>query len=281
VPSGEGVDAEPAAAVTGAGLETVGVPSAPAGDVGDRTEPVVGAIDPAVQARADEIIAEGADQGATIPMDVALRQAETEIAETVEPTVLDATQRLEDRDDADLAIGILEDEQRRANLLIGKEETKNLQDALELAKIAIQEGDSKRTFFDEDVQDANNFVDAINNVYAGLEQGTLPYAENTFKGLLADAKNLKETFTQRIADRDKFEAERAKQPASAKFEYEERPDLKVVSGGKAPAQPTTPAPTPAEKSQPSLSLTSSASLGLTDLMRQEDPKLQEIGRAHV
>jgi len=36
----------------------------------------------------------------------------------------------------------------------------------------------------------------------------------------------------------------------------------------------TPAPTPAEKPQPSLSLTPSASIGLTDLMRQEDPKLQ-------
>jgi hypothetical protein len=187
----------------------------------------------------------------------------------VAPTVLDATQRLEDRDDADLAIGILEDEQRRANLLIGEEKTKNLQDALELAKIAIQEGDSRRTFFDEDVQDANNFVDAINNVYAGLEQGTLPYAENTFKGLLDDAKNLKETFTQRIADRDKFEAERAKQPASAKFEYEERPGLKVVSGGK------TPAPSPITQEEPSLSATPSASLTLGDLTRLDDEKLTE------
>jgi hypothetical protein len=237
--SGEGTISEPAPGAEGVepgGVAAVGdIPSGVGGTEGAG----VPSLDAAIQARANELIAEAADLGATIPMDVAIERATTELTEEGGATVLDATQRIEDRDDADLAAGILEDDQRRAQLQLGKEETKDLQDALELAKIAVQEGEG-RTFFPDDVQDARGLVNNINAIFAGLEDGTLTYAENNVKSLLTDAKNLTETFKQRIADRDKFEAERAAQPADAKFEYEERPDLKVISGGKTT---TTPAET--------------------------------------
>jgi hypothetical protein len=55
--------------------------------VGETEGAGVPSLDAAIQARANELIAEAADLGATIPMDVAIERATTELTETIEPDV--------------------------------------------------------------------------------------------------------------------------------------------------------------------------------------------------
>jgi hypothetical protein len=87
VPSGEGTVSEPAPGVEG--VEPAGV--AAVGDISSGVGGTEGAgvpsLDAAIQARANELIAEAADLGATIPMDVAIEKATTELTETIEPDV--------------------------------------------------------------------------------------------------------------------------------------------------------------------------------------------------
>jgi hypothetical protein len=87
VPSGEGTVSEPAPGVER--VEPAGV--AAVGDISSGVGGTEGAgvpsLDAAIQARANELIAEAADLGATIPMDVAVERATTELTETVEPDV--------------------------------------------------------------------------------------------------------------------------------------------------------------------------------------------------
>jgi hypothetical protein len=87
VPSGEETVSEPAPGVEGiepAGVAAVGdIPSS----VGETEGAGVPSLDAAIQARANELIAEAADLGATIPMDVAIEKATTELTETIEPDV--------------------------------------------------------------------------------------------------------------------------------------------------------------------------------------------------
>jgi hypothetical protein len=87
VPSGEGTVSEPAPGVEG--IEPAGV--AAVGDISSGVGGTEGAgvpsLDAAIQARANELIAEAADLGATIPMDVAIERATTELTETIEPDV--------------------------------------------------------------------------------------------------------------------------------------------------------------------------------------------------
>jgi hypothetical protein len=86
VSSGEEAIGDTTTESTEAGVEAVGVSGAPVGDVGGRTEPVFDTLDPAIKARAEEIVAEAADLGATIPMDLAVERATTELTETTETT---------------------------------------------------------------------------------------------------------------------------------------------------------------------------------------------------
>jgi hypothetical protein len=96
--SGEGTVSEPAPGVEG--IEPAGV--AAVGDifssVGGTEGAGVPSLDAAIQARANELIAEAADLGATIPMDVAVERATTELTEeggaTVTPEVTPAPEEL-------------------------------------------------------------------------------------------------------------------------------------------------------------------------------------------
>jgi hypothetical protein len=98
VPSGEGTVSEPAPGAEGiepAGVAAVGdIPSSIGGTEGAG----VPSLDAAIQARANELIAEAADLGATIPMDVAVERATTELTEeggaTVTPEVTPAPEEL-------------------------------------------------------------------------------------------------------------------------------------------------------------------------------------------
>jgi hypothetical protein len=98
VPSGEGTVSEPAPGAEGiepAGVAAVGdIPSGIGGTEGAG----VPSLDAAIQARANELIAEAADLGATIPMDVAVERATTELTEeggaTVTPEVTPAPEEL-------------------------------------------------------------------------------------------------------------------------------------------------------------------------------------------
>lgn len=167
--------------------------------------------------------------------------AEPTPSPTAEPTaapVIDATQRLEAKEDAELEAGILEDERVAAQAAITPEVNQQIQEALTLAEQAIKEGEG-RTFFPEDVKQANDFVGAINNVYAGLESGNLPYAQQSVESLIKDANSLKQAFQQRIADRDKFEAEQKAKGPGEGFKLEEKPDLKLVKTEKKPTETKT------------------------------------------
>jgi hypothetical protein len=82
--SGEGTISEPAPGAEG--VEPAGVAAVsdiPSG-VGGTEGAGVSSLDAAIQARANELIAEAADLGATIPMDVAVERATTELTETTE-----------------------------------------------------------------------------------------------------------------------------------------------------------------------------------------------------
>jgi hypothetical protein len=92
VSSGEEAIGDTTTESTEAGVEAVGVSGAPVGDVGGRTEPALDTLDPAIKARAEEIVAEAADLGATIPMDLAVERATTELTETTETTPAETTE---------------------------------------------------------------------------------------------------------------------------------------------------------------------------------------------
>jgi hypothetical protein len=87
VPSGEGTVSEPAPGVEGVEPAGVAAVSDISSGVGGTEGAGVPSLDAAIQARANELIAEAADLGATIPMDVAIERATTELTETIEPDV--------------------------------------------------------------------------------------------------------------------------------------------------------------------------------------------------
>jgi hypothetical protein len=87
VPSGEGTISEPAPGAERVGPGGVAAVSDIPSGVGGTEGAGVPSLDAAIQARANELIAEAADLGATIPMDVAIERATTELTETIEPDV--------------------------------------------------------------------------------------------------------------------------------------------------------------------------------------------------
>jgi hypothetical protein len=87
VPSGEGTISEPAPGAERVGPGGVAAVSDIPSSVGETEGAGVPSLDAAIQARANELIAEAADLGATIPMDVAIERATTELTETIEPDV--------------------------------------------------------------------------------------------------------------------------------------------------------------------------------------------------
>lgn len=123
--------------------------------------------------------------------------------------VVDLTERLEQKEEADLEAGILADETQRGRAALTREVNNEIQEALDLAKQAIVENSTIEnrgpTFFPEDTTAAQEFASSVNSVYEGLEKGTLPYAVQTIENLRNQANALKQTFQQRIADREKLE----------------------------------------------------------------------------
>ena len=61
------------------------------------------------------------------------------------------------------------------------------------------------TFFPEDTTTAQEFIAGVHDVYKRLEEGTLPNAVRSIENLRNQANALKQTFQQRIADREKLE----------------------------------------------------------------------------
>jgi hypothetical protein len=164
--------------------------------------------------------------------EIARVQERMKTPEPISAPVVDVTEKIDQKQEAEDEAAIAEGDVRRAEESLTQEDIKNLQEALALANQAAREGEG-RTFFPEDVKEANDFIAGANDIFAGLEKGTLSYAENNVKNLLTSAKNLKAAFTQRIADREKFEADLKAKGPSEGFKLEERADLKAVPGGKA------------------------------------------------
>jgi hypothetical protein len=91
VPSGEGTVSEPAPGVEGVEPAGVAAVSDISSGVGGTEGAGVPSLDAAIQARANELIAEAADLGATIPMDVAVERATTELTEEGDTTSVEPT----------------------------------------------------------------------------------------------------------------------------------------------------------------------------------------------
>lgn len=193
-----------------------------------------------------EITTMAKDLEATMSPTEALAQAETTYlqdqeaaAETTAPkaTVTDITPKIEAREDAELEAGILEDEAQRGRTALTPQINNEIQEALNLARQAVYENSTieKRgpTFFPEDTTTAQEFVAGVHNLYKGLEEGTLPNAVRSVELLREQANALKQTFQQRIADREAYE-KRGK------------PDLTVVKP-KAPRTRKKPTGQPYEK----------------------------------
>ena len=160
-----------------------------------------------------EVVPEAPAEPAPAPQGETVDTAIDKLAEVpveAEPSnVIDITERLDLKDEADLEAGILETERQQAQAALTPEINKEISEALVLAQQVIDEGSTvdKRgqTFFPEDTARAQEFAEEVNNVYAGLESGNLPYAVNTINSLRERANNLKATFQQRIADREAYE----------------------------------------------------------------------------
>jgi hypothetical protein len=164
-----------------------------------------------------------------------LQDQEATTASTAAPkaTVTDITPKIEARQDAELEAGVLEDETQRGRAALTPEVNKEIEEALALAKQAMVKDPRSAGFFEQDKTFAEEFAASVNNVYEGLEKGTLPYAVQTVENLRTQANNLKQTFQQRIADREAYE-KRGK------------PDLTVVKP-KAPRTRKKPTGQPYEK----------------------------------
>jgi hypothetical protein len=185
---------------------------------------------------ADELMSKGVvtDRAAALAQatkEVAQQKAADVQAETeVESNIIDATKKFEDKQEADLEAEILETEQQRGQAVLTPEVNNEVQEALNLAKQAIVENSTIEqrgpTFFPEDTTVAQEFVAGVEQIYAGLEKGTLPYAAQTIENLRTQANNLSKTFKERIADREKLE--------------KKKPELKVVK----PEVTAIPEPTP-------------------------------------
>lgn len=237
-----GADVDTGVAAKPEGAKDVGV--AGVGEAADGLGVRAGAVDSSLEPYrdalvseygvevADEIIARAAGlvtDGATPK--AAIDSATTEVTEVVEDTeekgkVLDLTKRLEDKDEADLEAGILADETQRGRQAFTPEINTEIQDALNLAKQAIVDDPKSAGFFEQDKETAEQFVSAVNQVYEGLEKGTLPNATRSIELLRQEANNLKATFEQRIADQEVFDS---REEGRGQFQLEEQPDLKLIN----------------------------------------------------
>jgi hypothetical protein len=184
---------------------------------------------------ADELMSKGVvtDRAAALAQatkEVAQQKAADVQAEAEAKTVVDATEKFEAKQEADLESEILETEQQRGQAVLTPEVNNEIQEALTLAEQAIVENSTIEqrgpTFFPEDTTTAQEFVAGIEQIYDGLEKGTLPNAVQAIENLRTQANNLSQTFKQRIADKEKLE--------------NKKPNLKVVKPEAAPIPEPAP-----------------------------------------
>jgi hypothetical protein len=114
--------------------------------------------------------------------------------------VTDITEQLDEKETADLEAGMLEDQLERGRAALTPEVNKEIEDGFKIARFILEDVDN-RTFFPEDLQDAEVFAKTLNNVYKGLEDGTLTYAPESIESLRRDAQRLKQVYEKRTADR--------------------------------------------------------------------------------
>ena len=171
---------------------------------------------------------------------------------TKEPTnIIDITQKLEDREDAELERYMTEGTNEYAKSLITPEVNKKLEDTLKLAKAALlnkqraENNLEEEIYFPSDYEDAKRFADNLSGVYSGLENNKLAYAELVVPNLIKEAEVLSESLQKRIADNLDLKREK-------KLKKVDQPGLTVVPRTKISTLSTTPtkeppsAPTPTE-----------------------------------
>ena len=171
---------------------------------------------------------------------------------TKKPTnIIDITQKLEDREDAELERYMTEGTNEYAKSLITPEVNKKLQNTLELAKAALlnkqraENNLEEEIYFPSDYEDAKRFADNLSEAYSGLENNKLAYAELVVPNLIKEAEVLSESLQKRIADNLDLKREK-------KLKKVDQPGLTVVPRTKISTLSTTPtkeppsAPTPTE-----------------------------------
>jgi hypothetical protein len=170
--------------------------------------------------------------------------------------VVDLTEKIETKEDAELEAGILEDEQVRGrNYLIDNPKVLQvLEEASALADQVINAGEVRGTpqFFLSDVEEAEQLKSLIGSLTKGLEEGTLSNSEKQIEDVRRSAESFLTDVGQRAEANKKSEEERMKErvkPAeemtdadflSDMMEQEEvqrkraEEGLTVVKGGRKP-----------------------------------------------
>jgi hypothetical protein len=121
-------------------------------------------------------------------------------------SVIDITQTLESKEDAELEGYMTEGTNEYARSLITPEVNKKLQDTFKLAKAALlnkqraENNLEEEIYFPSDYEDAKKFIDNLSEVYSGLQNGKLAYAEQVVPLLIKEAEVLSETLQQRVKD---------------------------------------------------------------------------------
>lgn len=151
----------------------------------------------------------GGVEGAEPPAEPTVRgeEAPSGTVEEKKPTsVIDITQNLEDKENAELESYMTEGTNEYAKSLITPEINKKLQNTLGLAKAALlnkqraEDNLEEEIYFSSDYEDANKFIDNLSEVYLGLQNGKLAYAEQVVPILIKEAEVLSESLQQRVAD---------------------------------------------------------------------------------
>ena len=177
-----------------AGGESVPISSEPAGGVS------TGGVEPSVTERVER-------PAPTTEEPVRGEEAPSGAIEEKKPTsVIDITQNLEDKENAELESYMTEGTNEYAKSLITPEINKKLQNTLGLAKAALlnkqraEDNLEEEIYFSSDYEDANKFIDNLSEVYLGLQNGKLAYAEQVVPILIKEAEVLSESLQQRVAD---------------------------------------------------------------------------------
>lgn len=194
---------------------TTAQPSAPAGRVEPTftpttPTPVTPSVTPAVPSAPVSVTPPAAPAiSPVIPETDIEGVEEPEAVETAKSNVIDITEQLEAKDDADLEAGILKDEKSAGVKALTPEVINQFKSTLNLAKQAVQDTSGRddqgnpiflngKTFFGQDGELANTFAEQINSFYDGLTRGTITNAAEEVRFLEKQAKDLEAMFKRRI-----------------------------------------------------------------------------------